>query len=172
MSREIRALKYLAENFSSPWLPTVYFYRESMAVSPFEGEKHSLSLSLFLADWFEGFHEFHLSIDPLDGLQKLVLWDGSPQPNYLSRQQVRNVYIEISKILTLYYHPRTYNQIFPWHHGAGDFVVKTDGDRIEIRLVTVRQYGPIADPEEMEVSEALVFFLNLCLKDEAGSAGW
>jgi hypothetical protein len=164
MSREIRALKYLADNFSSPWLPTVYFYDEPIAGSPFD-EKHSLFLSLFLADWFEGFHEFHLSIDPFDGLQKLVLWDGSPKPNYLSRQQAVNVYIEISKILTLYYHFLTYNQIFPWHHGAGDFVVKTDRDRIEIRLVTVRQYGPMADPEEMEVSEALVFFfLNLSLR--------
>ena len=88
-------------------------------------------------------------LDPVDGIQKLVLWDGSPQPNYLSRQQTRHVYIEISKILTLYYNPRTYHQIFPWHHGAGDFVVRADGDRIEVRLVTVRQYGPLADPEEM-----------------------
>ena len=179
MSREIRALKYLTENFTSPWLPTVYFYDESIAVSPFDDEKHSLSLSLFLADWFDGFHEFHLSIDPLDGTQKLVLWDGSPKPNYLSRGQARHVYFEISKTLTLYYHLRTYNQIFPWHHGAGDFVVKTDGDRIEIRLVTVRQYGPMADPEEMEVSEALVFFfLNLSLRmrldrlDGSGEIAW
>lgn len=179
MSLEIRALECLADNFIYPWLPAVYFQDESVTVSTVDHEKQVRSVSLFLADWFEGFHEFHLSIDPDDGIQKLVLWDGSPKPNYLSRQQAINVYVEISKILTLYYHPRTYDQIFPWHHGAGDFVVKTEGDRIEIRLVTVRQYGPMADPEEMEVSEALVFFfLNLSLRmrldrvDGSGEIAW
>ena len=28
---------------------------------------------------------------------------------------------------------------------------KSDGDRLEVRLVTVRQYGPLADPEDMSV---------------------
>ena len=62
MSREIRALECLADNFVYPWLPAVYFQDESVTVSPFDDEKHSRSMSLFLADWFEGFHEFHLSI--------------------------------------------------------------------------------------------------------------
>ncbi len=149
------------------------FTTSQITVSPFDDEKHSLSLSLFLADWFEGFHEFHLSLDPLDGIQKLVLWDGSPRPNYLSRHQTRHVYIEISKILTLYYNPRTYDQIFPWHHGAGDFVVRVDGDRIEVRLVTVRQYGPLADPEDMSDGRGPHFlFVESFPKNEAGPTGW
>lgn len=136
-------------------------------------------LACFLADWFEGFHEFHLSLDPVDGIIKLILWNGSPSPFYLSKQQARSVYFEISNILTLFYNPRTYDQIFPWHHGAGDFVVKLDGGRIEVRLVTVRQYGPLADPEAMSVEEALVFFfLNLSLRmrldrlDGVGEIAW
>jgi hypothetical protein len=179
MSLEIKALKNLADNFTYPWLPTVYFQDEWVPVSPFDNEKKYLSLSLFLAEWFEGFQEFHLSIDPVDGIMKLVLWDGSPTPNYLSNQQASQVYRQISKSLTLYYNPRTYNQIYPWHHGAGDFLVKTDGDRVEVRLVTARQYGPLADPEEMEVSEALVFFfLNLSIRmsldrlDGIGEIAW
>jgi hypothetical protein len=179
MSQEIRALKYLAVHFTYPWLPTIYFCNESVTVPSIGNETQVLSLSLFLADWFEGFHEFHLSIDPVDGLIKMILWDGSPKPNYLSRRQAGNVYFEISKILTLYYNPRTYQQIFPWHHGAGDFVIKLDGERIDVRLVTVRQYGPLADPEEMSVEEALVFFfLNLSLRmrldrlDGVGEIAW
>jgi hypothetical protein len=179
MSQEIRALKYLAVHFTYPWLPTIYFYNESVTIPIIENETQALSLSLFLADWFEGFHEFHLSLDPVDGLIKMILWDGSPKPNYLSRRQAGNVYFEISKILTLYYNPRTYQQIFPWHHGAGDFVIKLDGKRVEVRLVTVRQYGPLADPEEMSVKEALFFFfLNLSLRmrldrlDGVGEIAW
>ncbi len=165
MSREIRALGGLAERFIYPWVPAVYFQDESVTVSTYDHEEYARSMSLFLADWFEGFHEFHLSLDAVDGIRKLVLWDGSLRPNYLSRQQTRHVYIEISKILTLYYNPWTYDQIFPWHHGAGDFVVRVGGDRIEVRLVTVRQYGPLADPEEMSAEEALIFFLlNLSLR--------
>ncbi|MGC1403805.1 MAG: hypothetical protein WA974_12855, partial [Thermodesulfobacteriota bacterium] len=63
------------------------------------------------------------------------------------------------------YHPDTYEQIFPWHHGAGDFVVKLTDDGLEVRLVTVRQYGAMADPSEMDRNEALLFFfLNLSIR--------
>jgi hypothetical protein len=179
MSQEIRALKYLAASFTFPWLPTIYYYEESVTIPIIANENQALSLSLFLAQWFEGFHEFHLSLDPTDGLIKMILWDGSPKPNYLSKRQSGNVYFEISKILTLYYNHRNYDQIFPWYHGAGDFVVKLDGERIEIRLITARQYGPLADPEEMSVEEALVFFfLNLSLRmrldrlDGVGKIAW
>ncbi len=165
MSQEIRALKYLADNFSYSWLPTVYYYDESVMISPSGYEIQAMPISLFMADWFEGFHEFHLSVDPADGLVKLILWDGQPKPNYLTSLQTRQVYRQISKILTLCYNPRTYDQIFPWHHGAGDFVAKLDGDRVEVRIVTVRQYGPLADPEDMEAFDALLFFfLNLSLR--------
>jgi hypothetical protein len=165
MAQEVRALKYLSGHFSYPWLPTLYFYEESEAIPNLGNENEPLSMSLFLADWFEGFHEFHLSLDPVDETIKLVLWDGNLRPNYLSHQQANDVYSDISKILTLYYNPRTYDQIFPWHHGAGDFVVKLDADRIAVRLVTVRQYGPLADPEEISFDEALIFFfLNLSLR--------
>jgi hypothetical protein len=179
MSQEIRALKYLAAHFTYPWLPTIYFYNESVTIPIIGNETQALSLSLFLADWFEGFHEFHLSLDPVDRSIKMILWDGSPKPNYLSKQQAGIVYFEISKILTLYYNLRTYHQIFPWHHGAGDFVIKLNRKRVEVRLVTVRQYGPLADPEEMSVEEALVFFfLNLSLRmrldrlDGIGEIAW
>ena len=179
MTGEIKTLKYFAGNFNYPWIPTLYFYDESVKISSLGYENQGQSLSLFLADWFEGFHEFHLSLDPIDGITKLVLWDGSPKSNYLANRQARQIYKQISKILTLYYDPRTYDQIFPWHHGAGDFVVKIDGGRPEVRLVTVRQYGPLADPENMSVEEALLFFfLNLSIRmrldrlDGIGEIAW
>ncbi|MFH0789639.1 MAG: hypothetical protein V2B13_18770 [Pseudomonadota bacterium] len=164
INSEVSALKHLNKTFSYPWLPSVYFQAEWEAVFPSQGGPEG-PVSLFLADWLEGFFEFHLSCDPSDGTRKLILWDGSPKPCYLSDQQTRQVYRQISKILTLYYNHQTYEQIFPWHHGAGDFVVKLKGKEIEVRLVTVRQYGPLMDPFEMSIKEALLFFfLNLSLR--------
>jgi hypothetical protein len=161
MDREIMALRKLDAQYSYPWLPRVYFSAD------FEGDSGSRHqrLSLFLAEWLEGFHEFHLSLDPGDGTQKMILWDGSPKPTFLSSRQTSQVYHQVSMILTRYYNPRTYEQIFPWHHGAGDFVIKTEGEEIEARLVTVRQYGALMDPEKVPINEAcMFFFLNLSLR--------
>lgn len=163
MLREVRSLKYLAENYPYPWLPYVYFYADLDGSSAQEGQPGPASM--FLASWFEGFYEFHPSITSADGKRKVILWDGSPNPNYLSSGQTKQLYFQISKILTLYYNPETYEQIFPWHHGAGDFVVKVTDDGVEVRLVTVRQYGAMADPSEMDDEEALIFFfLNLSIR--------
>ncbi len=167
INSEVGALTYLNQTFSYPWLPRVYFQAEWEGVFPSQGGSKG-PVSLFLADWLEGFFEFHLSHDPSDGTRKLILWDGSPSPRYLSGQQTRQVYLQISKILTLYYNHQTYEQIFPWHHGAGDFVVKVNRKKIkkiEVRLVTARQYGSLMDPSEMSIEEALLFFfLNLSLR--------
>jgi hypothetical protein len=156
-------LRYLTENYPYPWLPYVYFYTD--LDGPSAQEDQAGPVSMFLANWFEGFYEFHPSKTSSDGKRKLILWDGSPSPNYLSHGQTRELYARISKILTLYYNPETYEQIFPWHHGAGDFVIKVTEDGVEVRLVTVRQYGAIADPSEMDSYEALLFFfLNLSIR--------
>ena len=165
MGREVQALCYLEANYPYHWLPKVYFSddfeKDSGSLDGIKGHR----LSLFLADWLEGFQEFHLSFDPVDGTRKIILWDGSPKPTYFSLKQTGQVYEQVSMILTHYYNPRTYEQIYPWHHGAGDFVVKINGEKIEVRLVTVRQYGALMDPGEISVEEAgLFFFLNLSLR--------
>ncbi len=174
MVGEVRALTHLLGKYPYPWLPAVYFYT---TVESRESEDEPLSL--FLADWFEGFHEFHLSLDSADNTRKLILWDGSPSPEYLSPRQAGKLYRWISKILTLYYDPRTYEQIFPWHHGAGDFVVRTADEKVEIRLVTVRQYGALTDPATMSAEDAMLFFfLNLSIRmrldrlDGIGEVAW
>ena len=76
-------------------------------------------------------------------------------------------------ILTCYYNIETFEQISPWHHAAGDFVIKLFDNKIKARLVTVRQYAPMFEQKEMEdqdkgadlILEALlVFFLNLTIR--------
>ena len=77
-------------------------------------------------------------------------------------------------ILTLYYDIETFNQIFPWHHAAGDFVIKIEEDEIALKLITVRQYAPIFNTDDITerkdrdlkliIEGMLVFFLNLSIR--------
>jgi hypothetical protein len=67
-------------------------------------------------------------------------------------------------ILTTCYDPVTTCQIFPWHHAAGDFVVRTEGYRAAVRLITARDYTPMVGVDEQPLDErgmmdALVSFL-------------
>ncbi|MBW2331328.1 MAG: hypothetical protein JRF30_10510, partial [Deltaproteobacteria bacterium] len=115
-----------------------------------------------------------------DGSQKLVLWDTEKNPCHLSRPQAWQIYSQAARILTLYYDLETFEQIFPWHHAAGDFVVKTQEKSIDVRLVTARQYAPMLERSEgVSVHEGLLFFLlNLSVRmrldrlDGVGAVAW
>jgi len=77
------------------------------------------------------------------------------------------VYQEAAKILTCYYNPETFEQIFPWYHAAGDFILKLQDDTIDMKLITVRQYGPMIQNEKIDLQDMLeamlVFLLNLTI---------
>lgn len=170
LSREFEVLRFLNGKYDFPFLPRTYF----------QGEAFPTSVAMFLADWFQGYHEFHLSIDKEDGFQKVVLWDSDKGHRYLSRSQAWQTYHQTAKILTLYYDLETFEQIFPWHHAAGDFVVKAQKKSLDVRLVTARQYAPMLDRSEgVSVHEALLFFLlNLSVRmrldrlDGVGAVAW
>ena len=161
LGSEFETLHYLGGTFPYPFLPRVYFLEQV----PFPPEVGEGEAGMFLADWFEGYHEFHLSRDPSDGRVKPVLWNGEDPPPFLTGEEARQVYFQTARILTLYYNVLTYQQIFPRHHGAGDFVIRKGGPALEVKLITARQYGAIADPSDLPAEEALLFFyLNLSLR--------
>jgi hypothetical protein len=170
LSREYEVLEKLNKKYDFRYLPRVYF----------QGKGLRPSMAMFLADWFEGYHEFHLSVDPEKGTQRMALWDTDNGSVYLSESQVREIYRQSAMIMTLYYDVDTFEQIFPWHHAAGDFVVKADGESVDVRLITVRQYASMFDrSDEISVREALSFFLlNLSLRmrldrlDGVGAVAW
>jgi hypothetical protein len=160
LEEEVKTLEILAKKYNFPWVPRLYASWPSLEFSG-TGKR----AAMFLADWFEGYHEFHLSHDPLDGKQKLVLWDGSPRGRFLSPELSGQVFRLMAKILTAYYDFSSHQQIFPWHQAAGDFVAQIAGPAVDVRLITVRQYGPLTDPLTMDPQEALLFFfLNLSLR--------
>ena len=89
MASEVEALGRAAKRLPPNSLPTVY----GQAMVPGDG---NAAFSMFLSDWFEGFHEFHLSIDPQNGRQRMVVWDTSAAPFFLSDRQQGRVYHQVA----------------------------------------------------------------------------
>jgi hypothetical protein len=157
VQRETRALQQLNEERPFDWFPSVYAIED-------EG------LPMFLADWFDGFHEFHLTAKNEDKEPGIMVWDGETIPCILSEKQETALYRNMSMILTACYDPVTTHHIFPWHHAAGDFVVRLEKERTAVKLITVRNYCPMnrssAKPtNESELLDMLqMFFLHLTLR--------
>ncbi len=133
--------------------------------------------SAFCVQWFEGFHEFHLTTDP-EGLQRTVLWDTDFGHRYLTGDEVSLVYRRVARILTDSYNLFTCEQIQPWHHAAGDFVARTGEGTTDVRLITVRQYTSLfqecfEEPEDL-AEAALIFLAGMAIRtrlDRADGVG-
>jgi hypothetical protein len=178
LNREFFLLQQLDNEFNFSYLPRVYVLEE-IKYTARRGEE---SMLMFLAEWFDGYHEFHISTDK-DGNQGVVVWDLVSGYKYISREQAYDIYKQASKILTLYYNTEDSRQIIPWHHAAGDFVVRmVDADNVDVKLVTARKYEPLmvfSENNTMNAITALVYFLlNLSIKmrldryDGVGKIAW
>jgi hypothetical protein len=176
---EFQVLQHLNNKYAYPFLPRTYLQGQTAfrtGLDPSEDD----AVVMFLADWFQGYHEFHLSFDKHGGSQQLALWDVEKGTLVLSPVQARQVYREASRTLTLYYDVETFEQIFPWHHAAGDFVVRLTPESVDVKLITARQYAGMLEPDEgVSVHDALLFFLlNLSLRmrldrlDGVGPIAW
>lgn len=175
IKREYRSLERLNGEFPFSFIPEIYGKDEVHT-------KDNHKIIMFLGEWFEGFHEFHISSDPTNDPppknkteqnQKIIVWDTVKGNFYLSKNQILELYKQAAMILTCYYNMETFEQIFPWHHAAGDFILKLQDDKIDLRLITVRQYAPVIENKEMDkqagdigsILEALlIFFLNLSIR--------
>ncbi len=180
--REYQTLKALNNDASHSFVPEVYGQGSGSV------KAGRINVGMFLAQWFEGFNEFHLSRDPSSGTVGIAVWDNEHGNFFLTDRQTLRLYQEAAKILTYYYNIETFEQIFSWHHAAGDFVAKCRKEDIELRLVTVRQYRSMfernphhenqsADSEIM-LEALLVFFFNMAIKmridrlDGTGEIAW
>ncbi len=166
IEKEYHHLKRLNTELRFHYLPQVYGFGRSPG-------SNGLNFAMLLGQWFDRYHEFHISIDPADKESKIIVWDDSRGMFFLSAEQTKTLYAQASKILTCYYNLESFEQIFSWHHAAGDFIVKTEEEKLELRLVSVRQYGSIfgnqkdtqavrSDPE-LILQALLVFLLNLSI---------
>ncbi len=175
IKREFDLLNRLSLTSSGAYLPRVYGYGE--VILPERRE-----VKLFLGQWFDNFHEFHISVDPMDQQYKIRVWHSCTAPGFLTHGETLEMYRQIAMILTNYYDVESFEQVFPWHHAAGDFIVSSSDDSLRIRLITVRQYGALLetpDKDENTILEAMLFFLvNLSIRtrldrlDGVGEVVW
>jgi hypothetical protein len=166
IEKEFQLLNRLNTEQPLHYLPQAYGFGRT---SGSNGQEYAM----FLGQWFDGYHEFHISIDPVDQKSKIMVWDDARGRFFLAAEQTQSLYAQASKILTGYYNLESFEQIFSWHHAAGDFIVKIENEKLELRLVTVRQYAAIVenqkntqtapgDPQQI-LQVLLIFFLNLSI---------
>ena len=177
INNEYGLLTQLANRTSPAWVPRVFGYDRV----EIDGQRYAL---MFLGEWFENFHEFHVSEKNSPGETGIRVWDPKKGNLFLSRHQTRHVFEQAAMILTAYYNIETFEQITAWHHAAGDFVVCLHEDEPSLKLITVRAYEPFLNVSEEVVgletilNTLLIFLLNLSIRlrvdrmDGVGEAAW
>ncbi len=167
ISGEYRRLKKLNDEFEPSFVPRVYGLGEVSGAG-------SRSIAMFLGQWFDGYHEFHLARDGRDETLKLQVWDRVNGLFFLTPDQTVGFYRLAARILTGYYNLKTFEQVCLWHHAAGDFVIRIDPSGLDVKLVTARRYAPLFNDPGLPADEnrdaglivqaLLVFLLNLSLR--------
>jgi len=148
LAAEVEWIPRLIQRFDLRCLPEV-FERGAEVLS---GHRR---LELFLGQWFSGFHEFHLEEADTGRPPVPVVWRPSG-PLRLSEGQSRALYRHAAAILAGYYDVFSGEQILDWHHAAGDFIVRLDGETPALKLVTVRRYGALLRDPPGDLASALL----------------
>ena len=167
LHEEYQTLKRLNDEFTPSFIPQVYGFGGIETPG-------NRKIPLFLGEWLEGYHEFHISADPAGDARPIRIWDGDPNRALLSTDQQTDIYRQAARILTYYYNVQTLEQIFAFHHAAGDFIVRVENGAIDLKLITVRRYGSLLrnqdhlengsmDVETM-LQALLLFFLGLSIR--------
>ncbi len=125
----------------------------------------------FLAEWFKDFHEFHITSSSSGSFRNNIgLWESNGDISIISSPDYLTIYEKASEILTEFYNPVTFEQVFPWHHAAGDFVIRKNEHGFDVRLITTRNYGALFGSDSGSKDNnfllygLLFFLLNLSLR--------
>jgi hypothetical protein len=174
LKREYRLLRQLARRFPYPYLPRVYCQgrvrhrRGSEEARRLRSRVEPAWLHMVVGEWFSDYHEFHLHRREGERKVRLLLWDPTNGYRYLTDDQTSSLYRQAARILADYYDWNTFCQIYPWHHAAGDFVVREKDGKIELRLITVRDYVPVVGYRTRKragkMLALILFFMHLTLQ--------
>jgi hypothetical protein len=167
ISQEFYNLKRLNAESADSFLPRVYALGEVSS-----GNRSTVCM--FLGEWFKGYHEFHISRETVDNQHAVRVWDEKNGRYFLSNQQTSWLYRQAARIMTGYYNVSTFEHISPWHHAAGDFIIKNDKNHFDMKLITVRGYAPLFQLPDDQASDTgnaeqilqalLIFFLKLSIR--------
>ncbi len=140
-----------------------------------------LSMAVMMTEWLDGHHEFHLSLERPGAPVRIKVWDSTGKDSWLDTEKTLTLYRLASAILTTCLHTGDFRQIYPWHHAAGDFVVKEEGESLSVKLITARDYRcltPDAAASGNTWACIICFFLNLTVRmrldrlDGTGDLAW
>ena len=165
IQNEVEALNRVTPRLPTGTLPRIFDVGQSETPD-------GLPVHMFLADWFEDHHEFHLSADPRDGVQKTIVWDNRRGPYFLPSHLATEIFRQAAFLLSRAYDLKSSRQIYPWHHAAGDFVLRRRADGLDLKLITVRQYAPTLAAEDGQdlddgarLMALMVFVANLSVRN-------
>ncbi|MBT7262098.1 MAG: hypothetical protein HN888_13370 [Desulfobacula sp.] len=161
IENEFQLISGLNKTCSKHYLPNVF------GIDVIKTDKGRIGF--FLGEWFENYKEFHATEDR--GKRQVVIWESNGSCHYISEVNALPIYHEISRILTYYYDIETFEQIFPWHQAAGDFIVRQEDEKVHVKLITVRGYSPLTEfsgqgeNKIVHILPALLFFFfNLTIR--------
>ena len=148
LTRQLRQRR----RYSKEYL-TKYYFLDQIEINK---EK----ISLIIAEWLDGYYEWHITEDG-----NICVWDTKKGYYLLKSSACYDLYKKCAFLLTYFFDPNTYCQIYPWHHSAGDFVLK-EGRIINVKLTTVRNYEPVFSTTDNTFPYlGLVYFLlNMSMK--------
>jgi len=161
LDQEFENLERLHREMTAPYWPQVFGRGSGRTPA---GRR----LPMFLGEWLDGFHEFHLSAVADDAPPRVVVWNDEVENRNLTAFQVQELLRQAALILAYAYNPLTLEAILDWHHAAGDFVVNLGGVGLSVRLISVRRYAPMAELEQPDVAAILdallVYLVNISLR--------
>jgi hypothetical protein len=160
IAREHQCLTHLHDRFGPSYWPRAFGFGAGL-------DADGRPIPMFLGQWLEGYHEFHLSgVSP--ECRHVVVWDTARGHLRLSHDQVLSCLRRAASVLTHAYNPLTFDAIRRWHPAAGDFVVALKEDDISVRMVAVRDYAPMIANREPDVAAMLegllLFLMEISLK--------
>ncbi len=162
---EFLLLKELQEIGKGAFIPQVYYWGQEAVVTV---GGNASQVSMFLAEWFQGYHEFHLSAVDGPDHPVMVMWNMDGENEIIPQWQTQEIYRQAAYILTYYYDMENFSEIFPWHHAAGDFVASCSERSVDVRLVTIRHYAPRISfdgiSDENMTQALLLFLVNLTIR--------
>lgn len=179
LTGEFSLLRELHARFGLPFLPRPY--TDGTILYGADEGSGQIPLRFFIAEWFEGFHEFHLTRVGMDGSLALKVWDLERGDTLLGIRDAYLLYRRAAFILTSYFDELSFRQIYPWHHAAGDFIVRPAGESTEVRLITARGYRCLLSEDCTQddiLLAAVHFFINMSLRmrldrlDGTGELAW
>ncbi len=155
LDREFAVIAELSEIHDTGYLPELFFKGET--------RMRDCEVRVTVLEWFEGYHEWHLSPDGDSGGAKVFLWDYRNGFRCLSREEEDILYRRACYVLTSYLDPEGWRQIFPWSHAAGDFVVKAEDGSVQVRLITARDYRACLPLDNCAKSGPFLFLVYFVL---------